>query len=157
MTTDHAVDSPGGDMDKACYRKLKPYKYKLTADHRYPTGIVPEAACGNRFVLLSATGLLTMRDGYAWDGASGPTLDTASFLRGALVHDALYQLMREGLLDPKWRDPADRLLQKICLEDGMYRLRAAYVYHTVRLFGAANARPRPAAAPVIHCLPETDG
>jgi hypothetical protein len=37
--------------------------------------------------------------GYAWNGPSGPTLDTRNFMRGSLVHDALYQLMREGRMD----------------------------------------------------------
>ena len=143
-------------MDKAYYRKLKPYKYKLTGEYRYETDIEGHA-CGNSYVTLSASGLLTIREGYAWDGASGPTIDTPSFLRGSLVHDTLYQLMRESMLAMELRDRADRLLEKICIEDGMFRFRAAYVYHAVRLFGASNAAPRPAVVPEIYHLPEDDG
>ena len=62
--------------------------------------------------------------GYGRDGPSGPTLDTRDFIRGSLVHDALYQLMREGLLD-----------HSIHREDGMTALRAWWVYQGVRLFG----------------------
>lgn len=140
-------------MDKAYYRKLKPYKYKLTEEYRYQTGIEGHPG-GNAYVTLSSGGLLTMRAGYAWDGASGPTIDTPSFLRGSLVHDALYQLMREGKLGLDCRDRADRLLERICIEDGMFRFRAAYVYRAVRLFGAGNAAPRPPEKPRILSLPE---
>ena len=44
---------------------------------------------------------------------------------GSLLHDALYQLMREGLLDHTLhREAADRILQSLCREDGMTALRA---------------------------------
>ncbi|MDA8018651.1 MAG: hypothetical protein MPN21_14515 [Thermoanaerobaculia bacterium] len=34
--------------------------------------------------------------GYAWNGATG-AIDTPSFRRASLIHDGLYQLMREGV------------------------------------------------------------
>jgi hypothetical protein len=38
-------------------------------------------------------------------------------MRGSLVHDALHQWMRdEGLPEERWRDTADRELQRRCLE-----------------------------------------
>jgi len=40
------------------------------------------------------------------------------------VHDALYQLMRLKLLPASLRETADMLLRRICIEDGMCRLRA---------------------------------
>ena len=63
-------------------------------------------------------------------------------MRGSLIHDALYQLMRERYLDKeKYREPADRLLQSICKEDGMSSLRAWLVYLGVRLGGDPSADP----------------
>ena len=51
-------------------------------------------------------GKLTVRSGYAWDGASGPTWDTEDTLTPSLVHDALYQAIRAGLLPASRRiDP----------------------------------------------------
>ncbi len=94
-----------------------------------------------RWVTLSKRGRLTLKRGYAWDGPSGPSIDTKDFMRGSLVHDGLYQLMREKLLPQGRRKPADVLLWMICLEDGMSRARADYVYHAVRVFGASSARP----------------
>lgn len=81
--------------------------------------------------------------GYAWDGPSGPTIDTKTFIRASLVHDALYQLMREEKLDRiKYREDADQLLKRICLEDGMNSFRAAYVYKFVRWFGKSSTKPK---------------
>jgi hypothetical protein len=63
-------------------------------------------------------------------------------MRGSLVHDALYQLMRDEYLDRAvYRDAADRTLQKICKEDGMWSLRAWWVYQGVRLFADPAADP----------------
>ena len=86
--------------------------------------------------------LLEISEGYAWDGPSGPTIDTKNFMRGALVHDALYQLMRERLVPVEYKDDADRVLQAICREDGMSRFRAWYVYQSVKRFAgfAISAR-----------------
>lgn len=76
------------------------------------------------------------------DGPSGPTFDTLTFMRGSLVHDALYQLMREGGLDRQmYREAADITLRQICLEDGMNPIRAWWVYQGVRLFGNPSADP----------------
>ena len=93
------------------------------------------------YVKLRADGLLEIARGYAWDGPSGPTLDTPSFMRGSLVHDALYQLIRIRKLPLAYREFADLLLQKICLEDGMCPIRAGWVYLGVKLFGGKHARP----------------
>ena len=61
-------------------------------------------------------------------------------MRGSLVHDALYQLMRQGHLDPEeHREIADEELRRICQEDGMSAIRAWWVYQGVRLGGAKSA------------------
>ena len=127
------------------YRKLEGYKYDLYDRIQYPVDIqllnAEHAAHWNRYVSI-IDGYLFMEVGYAWDGPSGPTIDTPSFMRGSLVHDALYQLMREGCIDRKHRKYADELLRKICLEDGMNKFRAWYVYRAVRIFGRWTCTPR---------------
>ena len=55
------------------------------------------------------------------------------------MHDALYQLIRKGYLEQKDREIADIELKRICLEDGMWKWRAWYVYHAVRLGGGPSA------------------
>ena len=96
----------------------------------------------SKYLFNNQDGLLCIMDGYSWDGPSGPTIDTHTFMRGSLVHDALYQLMREELLPHSCQVVADKLLREICLEDGMSRLRAWYVYHSVRLFADSACDPR---------------
>lgn len=122
-------------------RYTEGYKYQLEEDHRVQTDITPVVPGGNRFVQLTLDGLLLIRAGYAWDGASGPAIDTPSFMRGSLVHDALYQLIRLGVVPSAGgRQQADQLLRQIVLEDGMWALRAWWVYHAVRLFGGQYMR-----------------
>jgi hypothetical protein len=117
------------------------YKYMLKQAVTLPTEVCPdEAKSIGDFVKLSVDGVLEVRHGYAWDGPSGPTIDTKNFMRGALVHDALYQLMREAGLDKaKWRKTADVELVRLCREDGMSRVRAWWVLTAVRLFADRSA------------------
>ncbi len=125
-------------------RKLTDYKYQLMEKYVHSTrwSLSEKTATSGGWVALSKTGKLTIKKGYAWDGPSGPTIDTRDFMRGSLIHDALYQLMREGLLPGRKRKPADVLLWLVCLEDGMSRTRADYVFHAVRVFGGRAARAR---------------
>ena len=96
------------------------YKYRTTEEVTYETGWRlldgQDVQTEMGYVHLSAEGLLTIQRGYAWDGASGPTLDTPSTMLASLVHDALYQLLREGKLQQRWRLSADRLLKRIMLK-----------------------------------------
>ena len=110
------------------------YKYQLTKTYIRYIDIL-DIDCGNDFVKLDKHGRLTICEGYAWDGPSGPTIDTPSFMQGSLVHDAIYQLMRECGLSKDFRLVADQTLHNMCLNDGMSRLRAQYVYWAVRIFG----------------------
>ena len=58
------------------------------------------------------------------------------------MHDALYQLMRGGYLDKvTHRKPADKVLQKMCREDGMSAIRAWFVYQGVWIGGDPSADP----------------
>jgi hypothetical protein len=133
------------------YRELKGYKYLLMEPYAHETGLTLVHAIKTRgqWVSMTKNGLIKIKKGYAWDGPSGPTIDTKDFLRGSLVHDALYQLIREKLLPGRTRKKADRLLFDICREDGMNQARADYVYHAVRAFGGRAVRPQPSEPIVI--------
>ncbi len=137
-------------MEFIMYRKG--YKYQLHDDYTVDINFKPPGLGTSDYIELTTDGHLTVKRGYAWDGPSGPTFDTHTFMRGALVHDALYQLMREGELDgEKYKIPADKLLKEMCLADGMNWFRAQYVYFAVsRLAGfaidPANSK-KPARAP----------
>lgn len=115
------------------------YKYQLAEDYAVQTDIKGQSFT-LEFFNMTADGVLEIFKGYAWDGPSGPTFDTANFMRGSLVHDALYQAIREGYLPRSLRDAADRELQKICIEDGMTAARAWWVYTGVKLGGGPACR-----------------
>lgn len=114
-------------------RYKKGYKYKLVNFYNYETELFVVASVAD-WVYLDDDGLLMIRSGYAWDGASG-AIDTKSIMRASLVHDALYQLMREGGLLHSYRKAADKEFYRIMREDGMWWIRAQYIYWAVRLFG----------------------
>ena len=127
---------------QACYRKLHRYKYQLKEDYEIQIDIKPAEDINFEYLSLSSEGLLTIKKHYAWDGPSGPTIDTKNFMRGSLVHDALYQLMRLGALDHNvHRKRADEILREICLEDGMWRIRAWWVHFAVRTFARRSTKP----------------
>jgi hypothetical protein len=133
------------------------YKYQLKETYCLAIDIKPEAPINTEYIKLDIEGNLTIVEGYAWDGPSGPTIDTLTFMRGSLVHDALYQLMRECYLDHNvYREAADRTLQKICKEDGMCSFRAWYVYQGVHFFADPAADPaaeRPVTRAPKGCTP----
>jgi len=125
-----------------CITYKSGYKYQLKQNYSVVIPIKPHAAIASEFITLAVDGTLAIKSGYAWDGPSGPTIDTLNFMRGSLVHDALYQLMRERHLDAATnREKADRLLQEHCKEDGMTSIRAWWVYQGVRLGGGPSADP----------------
>ena len=142
---------------KTYYRKLTGYKYQVMEDYIIKIDLTPIQALRReltKFLSLSPAGVLTIKKYYAWDGPSGPTIDTGDFMRGSLVHDALYQLMRESVLDYRvHRQRADAILRELCLQDGMCTFRAWYVYQAVHIFAEGGARPQPEQEPEIICAP----
>ena len=56
-------------------------------------------------------------------------------------HDALYELMRLGLLDRKYRDVADRLLRRVCIEHDMDPFWADQFYNFVHALGEGRTFP----------------
>lgn len=120
------------------YRNLHLYKYQLTSTYSLNINIKGHKYT-SQYLTLCKNGMLYIKKWYAWDGPSGPTIDTKTFMRGSLVHDALYQLLRLKIIPFKYRLHADKLLKKICREDGMNKLRAWYVYHAVRIFASKYA------------------
>jgi len=124
------------------YRKLGGYKYEVRVEYEYPVSNLRHISFDNSFLSLW-DGVLLIKVGYAWDGPSFLALDTLNSMRGSLIHDALYQLMREGVISRTiHRKYADQLLRKICIEDGMCEFRAWYWYRFVRIFAKGTSFPR---------------
>ena len=129
-------------MSEISYKELRIYKYQLTKQYKFLLGGTYLYEFKAEYFNCEWTdkgSWLVIKRGYKWDGASGPTIDTDSFMRGSLVHDVLYQAIREGHLTLKDRKVADKILYRLCREDGMNRIRAWYTYRAVRMFGKSSA------------------
>lgn len=133
------------------YRDIEKFKYMVVSSYAHHTEI-GECACEVGKIALFDDGLLVISEGYLWDGPSGPTIDTKTGMRGSLVHDALYELMRRGLIEQSWREYADKLLRDICLEDGMSKLRADLWYSSVRACAASCAKAGTQVEDEIYCV-----
>jgi len=120
----------------------KGYKYQLVEDAHFIVDCYPREVVDIDFLKMTLDGELTIQAGYAWDGASGIAIDTKNFMRGSLVHDALYQLMRMSLMTLNERKDADLKLEEVCLEDGMWKVRTKWVYAAVRNFGVKSSLPK---------------
>ena len=125
------------------YRKLNRWKYQLVEPLEIKTGFTPPNNIETEFISLNIDGALRLKNYYAWDGASGPCFDTPRIMKGSLVHDALYQLMRLGLLERSYRKFADQALKQICLQNGMNKFWAEVVYWGVRILAYAAVLPTP--------------
>lgn len=119
------------------------YKYQLTEHVRFQTPFTGYKYT-SYFISLTEEGVLTTLYGYAWDGASGPALDTKDFMVASLAHDALYQLISEGVLPMKIRKACDDYMLQICKINGMPAWRRWYVKAALSWFGwiAASNKKR---------------
>jgi hypothetical protein len=125
------------------------YRFQLVNDYRVQTSILPGFDVETEFVELNCAGILTIRHGYAWDGPSDPIIWfmpkfirkylLRKFMRGSLVHDALAGLMRDYYIGRfAWFTAINRELKKICIEDGMWRVRAWAIFVGVEHLGGKS-------------------
>ena len=121
------------------YRDLPTWKYQLLKDWSSLTEMIG-FNIENPMFILYGDGWLLVKRGYAWDGPSGPTIDTKSFMRASVVHDVFYQLLREGKLPPEMRKLADRELIRYAKLDGMNLVRRFFAYWVLRAFAGRAAK-----------------
>lgn len=95
------------------------------------TGILPDSFIQTEFVNLTLTGVLLIKRGWCWDGAT-MAFDTEDFKLPSCIHDAFYHLLKRGLLDRSWRREADTIMLRFCRFTKMPWWRRAYVFAAVR-------------------------
>ena len=119
------------------------FKYRLESEYSINIDIKPINPIHTDYIHLSQDGELLILAGYCWDGASGPVPDTQSNMRAALIHDALYQLMRSRQLDRGiYKKPADKIFMVICINDGVPSFIAKSYYKGLKWFGKAATMPK---------------
>ena len=120
-------------MDKIKY--ISGGKHQLVEDVSVQTNIYPQEDIVTRFVELNVDGMLTLKEGFFWDGASGPTIDPISSRRAAAIHDGLYRLAQKKLISGELnRRKTDRIFHEYLLKDGMWSWRAKVWVRMVRRF-----------------------
>jgi len=134
-------------MNTVYYRKG--YKYQLAEPYVGRVCIRPDKHIATDFIILSTDGILMIKAFYAWDGCSGPTIDTKTNLRGGLVHDALCQLARLGHIPEEFHPVINLELRRICIEDGMNRIRSWLYFEGTDIFGDFAHQPGNEPYPVL--------
>lgn len=107
--------------------------------------------CSWDFIELDTNGILTVKQGYRWDGATNGVVDAIHNHRSSMVHDVFYDLMRLELLardyydigDPGTQDNAgdynrklaDMLYYMLAMQDGDSEEGAEFDYFFIRNMG----------------------
>ena len=95
----------------------------------------PDTTIINEFFEFYTDGTLLIKRGFAWDGPSGPTIDTKNGHVAAIVHDVFYRCIRKGYLPLSIKPISDKIFYKLLRKKGMFVLRAYLWYLGVKLFG----------------------
>lgn len=127
------------------------YKHQNDKLRVYQTEIRPDEVLESRYITLNTDGRLFINGAYAWDGPTGVPEWLVKrwmkwLMRPSLIHDALCQLAREGLLSPKYAEQIDIEFKLACHQDARWKWLGNTAYYFVRKFGSfaidpANKRP----------------
>ena len=117
--------------------KYSEYKYKFKVEENFSIELPFKIPDFEHPYASSKDGILSVKKGYAWDGASGPIINTRDTLVASLVHDVLYQAMRLNLIksSKENRQIADKNFFEILKMNGVNSIRRKVWYFAVRLFG----------------------
>ena len=93
---------------------------------------------GGRVVADFAAGAVTLKEGYAWDGNSGPAVNTLKCLRASALHDVWCQAMQLEIYERSfrnWRRGAKEY-RTVCHRDGMGLIRRWFRYCALLTYGS---------------------
>jgi len=142
---------------------LSGYKYRLRETLWAQTRLRPKHEIARGNVILTREGLLIVLPRYSSDGPSGPTIDIKSFMPGAFIHDAGYELLAHDMFNDvpvrimdsqlgllledatheKIRAEFDKMLYDINKQNGMFDFVNWLILKAVTLFGRSSAtKPR---------------
>lgn len=120
------------------------YKGQVKRTLRIQTPIRPNKDIKTDFIEMTMGGILTIIKGYAYDFASGPTLDWPEWIKAAaLPHDCICQLHREGYLNDEQRREGDEWFKRILKANGMFLPRREIWYRGVRIGSGMKEGPKP--------------
>lgn len=122
--------------------KYTKYKYKFKVEENFSIKLPYKIPDFEHQYASSKDSILSVKRGYAWDGASGPIINTRDTLVGSLVHDVLYQAMRLNLIksNKENKKTADKIFFEILKMHGVNSIRRKVWYLAVRLFGKKSTK-----------------
>jgi hypothetical protein len=127
-------------MSDCKWKKGGSKKYVLTESFVTKLKFGPPSDIFADYCTFLVSGSMLISVDYEWDGPSGPAIDTDNFMDGSLIHDVLYQMMREERLPRrKYRLKADNEMFRQCKKDNMSMPRRIWTWLGVRLGGYAAA------------------
>lgn len=119
------------------------YKYQVAEDYVAMTP-VKGVHIEDKYFTLHKSGLLVVNEGCAWDGASGPTIDTKASMSPSLEHDMFCRAMRDRRLSyARWQDTINEFFRQRCKEAGMWGWRADLWHAGVEFGDAGNPAQGP--------------
>lgn len=120
------------------YSKVQ-YKYYLEETVSVQTSLRPvQSAIVPGYIFLGVDGKMIIYSRYAWDGITNGVNFKSNRIPG-LVHDATYQLIREGLIDLSLKAQSDKDLRDMMIAEGSWKWIANFFYFCVSKFGNAFA------------------
>lgn len=122
--------------------KYSEYKYKFKVEENFSIELPFKIPDFEHPYASSKDSILSIKRGYAWDGASGPIINTRDTLVASLVHDVLYQAMRLNLIKSSKENKkiADKIFFEILKMHGVNSIRRKVWYFAVRLFGKKSTK-----------------
>lgn len=120
------------------YSKVQ-YKYYLEETIEVQTSLrTAQSAIVPGYIFLGVDGKMIIYSRYAWDGITNGVNFKSNRIPG-LVHDATYQLIREGLIDLSLKAQSDKDLRDMMIAEGSWEFVANFFYFCVSKFGNAFA------------------
>ena len=122
--------------------KYSKYKYKFKVEENFSIELPFKIPDFEHPYASLKDGILSVKRGYVWAGASGPVINTRDTLVASLVHDVLYQAMRLNLIKPSKenRKIADKNFFEILKMNGVNSFRSKVWYLAVKLFGKKSTK-----------------
>lgn len=139
------------------YEKLSGYKYRLKEDYYIYIPELLNYSITTEYIRIRPNGMMCIDKEYAWNGASGPAPDAKWNMRGSLLHDACYQLIRLGKLPESFKGIADAILEREMIKDGAWRWVARLFEWATNTFADYAIKPRKGEGEILFAPKKPEG
>jgi hypothetical protein len=117
------------------------YKFVVAEDFTVQT-VIKNFSVQDALTELQQDGTLTIREGYPWDGNSGPCLDVRSSMLASCVHDVLCDYVNLGWLPGYLQPIIDQEYYTLCVEKKMWWRRAMLRMLAIRWYMTGKGAKR---------------